>query len=93
MVTINRMNSRKTTSDGGSLKLCKQADKSDTELSERERSGSLRGRKKSERIGRSKNNSIGGGDREGSKSSTVTLRRQVRNTQSLVSPSGTVVHK
>merc|ERR1712058_69870 len=47
------------------------------------------GRKKSERVGRSsKINSIGG-DREGSKSSTVTLRRQVRNTQSLVSaPSG-----
>lgn len=73
---------RKTASDGGChLRLCQQGEAKDAEaLSERERTGSLRGRKRS---GRARNTSSLGSEAGGG--SKVVLRRQTRNTQSLVS--------
>ena len=72
---------RKTASDGGChLRLCQQGEAKDSEaLTERERTGSLRGRKRS---GRARNTSSLG---SGASESKVVLRRQARHTQSLVS--------
>ena len=82
------MSTRKTSSEGhgGNLKLCRQQDQSgqEADISDRERSGSLRGRKRGERVGRLKNNSGSSGDLG---KSPVVYRRQVRNTQSLVNTS------
>ena len=74
---------RKTASDGGChLRLCQQGEARDSEaLTERERTGSLRGRKRS---GRARNSSSLGSSEAGG-GSKVVLRRQARNTQSLVS--------
>ena len=77
---------RKTVSDGGChLRLCQQGqgEARDTEaLTERERTGSLRGRKRS---GRARNSSSLGSSEAGAGGAKVVLRRQARNTQSLVS--------
>ena len=78
---------RKTASDGGChLRLCQQGEARDSEaLTERERTGSLRGRKRS---GRARNTSSLGSE-AGAK---VVLRRQARNTQSLVSTPSSGTH-
>ena len=75
---------RKTVSDGGChLRLCQQGEARDSEaLTERERTGSLRGRKRS---GRARNSSSLGSSEAGAGGAKVVLRRQARNTQSLVS--------
>ena len=86
------MSTRKTSSEGhgGNLKLCRQQQQQqdspcqEADISDRERSGSLRGRKRGERVGRLKNNSGSSGDLG---KSPVVYRRQLRNTQSLVNTS------
>lgn len=80
---------RKTASDGGChLRLCQQGEARDSEaLTERERTGSLRGRKRS---GRARNTSSLGSEAGGG--AKVVLRRQARNTQSLVSTPSSGTH-
>ena len=89
------MSTRKSSSEGhgGNLKLCRQQQQQDpsggqsqeADISDRERSGSLRGRKRGERVGRLKNNS--GSNSGDLGKSPVVYRRQLRNTQSLVNAS------